>query len=142
MEEALKHIEKNVVDRRKYRKSIRKQFARYEKLLRFHKNAEYRTIYKQGSKDIMDVLFRTLDSDKTYETRNLYFLFSIMEVHFTFYSDMVKRLITISDNDTLQLAHDAVFQKNTELLELLINNEKDPVTAEQLEKAMENRQDD
>lgn len=142
MEEALKYIEKNAMDRRKYRKSIRKQFARYQSLLRFHKNVEYRNTYKQGSKDIMEVLFRTLEHDKTYETRNLYFLLSIMETHFTYYSDMVKRLSGVNDNTSLQLAHDSIFQKNSELLELLINNEKEPVTAEQIEQAMENCKDD
>ena len=142
MEEVFKHIEKDVMDRRKYRKSIRKQFDRFEMLLRFRKDVENLKLYKKSTTDIKDVLFRTLDNDKTYETRNLYFLFAIMETHFTYYGDMLIRMKDRNDESSLKLSHEAIFQKNAELLNVLIDNKKNPVTVEQLEQAMENKKND
>jgi hypothetical protein len=141
MDDPLKYIEKNVVDRKKVRKSIRKKFEFYETLLRLNKFKDKKKQYKSEADEIMKILFRTLDNDLTYETRNLYFLFAVMEMHFTFYKDMVERIKNVNDY-SMNMAYDAIFQKNSELIKLLKDNEKEPITAEQIEQLMENQKDD
>lgn len=141
MIDALTKIEKHLFNAKQYRSSIRKKFSNYETILRIRVNKDYLKQYLKEVKDITDVLFRTLDKTSTYETRNLYFLFAIMETHFNYYSGMVKRVRDITDKQILSLAHDSISQKNNELLQVLINNEKEPVTTEQLEKLLERKND-
>ena len=141
-----KEIELKVLDPRefnfkRYRKTIRKRFLNYQRVLRFHLDKDHLNLYQESVDKILNVLFETLSDSETFRNRNCYFLFSIMEEHFSVLENMRSRISTLH-KDLLDAAYKSVIQVNEELCNKLIKNKKEPVTGDQIELALKEKQNE
>lgn len=135
MEKELPIINYDTFDRKSYRKRIRKLFEQYKMKLRFLKIDKHLKDYNENVFDITSILFDTLNKPITYELGNIYFLIGLMDTHFDFYSIVSKRVLTFNsktDKYAIEMLHSGIITKNKELLDVLKNNEKEPVTSDQL----------
>jgi len=117
-----------------YRKSLRKKFSKYELVCRFAKSKEHLYQFRNLNSKIMEILCRDLSDDHTFGSRNMFVLFALMNIHFEFLKIGYDRISKVQDTITLVKEFDLIIRKSTELHKLLLDNEKNPLTQEDLEK--------
>jgi hypothetical protein len=139
MIENVEKIPMNLLNIKKYRKNIRKRFNKYKDFCRFFLFKEYNDKYIKTTKDICDILFRTLDNPNTFVVGNQHFLFSLLESHMDFL-DKVKEKCSKLDKDSLNLIFDVIIQKNNDLKNILLSNVNSPVTKEQFIQFMKQKE--
>jgi len=139
MIENIEKIPMNLLNIKKYRKNIRKRFDKYKDFCRFFLFKEYNDKYIKTTKDICDILFRTLDNPNTFVVGNQHFLFSLLESHMDFL-DKVKEKCSKLDKDSLNLIFDVIIQKNNDLKNILLSNVNSPVTKEQFIQFMKQKE--
>lgn len=125
-------LTKSMINVKSYRKTIRHKIEPYIFKCRFKCISGEEERFRKDMLEITKIIFSTLDKPTTYEIGNHFFLFSIMETHFTFLDSMVKELLNV-DKAYLKNYFDAIHDKNMELLKLVKSNITDPVTLDDLQ---------
>jgi len=128
----LPKISKSQLDIKKYRKTIRKRFMKYNNLCKFHKFKDNQSKYKDSSAGCMDILFSDLNRPIIYDCGNIYFLISLITTHLEFLTEISDRILNTKDEIIIGELQNVILEKNFKLLDALKSNSNNPVTSAQM----------
>ena len=129
-------ITKSMVSIKKVKKTYKQKFDKLATICRLRLFKEHFSQYQQDTLKICNLVGETLNRDRTYDTGNHLFLFSIMECHFGYIQQLVPKLNGKS-KDALPDFFDVIHDKNKYMLKLLEENKTNPITQEDLKRFVE-----
>jgi len=83
-------------------------------------------------KEVQEIYSTDLNKVETYTHGNIYFIHGLFDRHVMFINEFLERFNGVDDKEMRRLSYNVVIEKTEELLKILKQNRKTPVTTKQL----------
>lgn len=133
-------ITKSMLDVKKVKKKYKQKFEFLSTICRFKLFKEHHSRFQRDSLKICNIVGDTLRMDRTFDTGNQFFIFSIMECHFDFIQSIVPKINGVI-KDAIPQYLDVIHDKNENMIKLLEQNIKEPITQEELKRFVQEQQE-
>ena len=133
-----KRFDKMKYDPKRIRKYYHKLLTTYGRKCRM-KVGKYFIEWDKGISLVDELLWQTMKMPHTFSEGNIFIIGSFIDNFILYLNEMNSKISTINNSEILDIAHEQILEKQKEMIDVLIENVKNPVKLDELDRILSGR---